>query len=110
MKDLTSPSRKAPAKEDKKTNPWSKEAKYKLQVRTEDGEIVAEGPGCPLPMSERLSIFMFHPPLPKVEEELAKMEDLNYVIVRPAIVYGKGDRYGITPRMVIMLRYGLVLV
>jgi len=37
----------------------------------------------------------------QVENELAKMDDLNYVIVRPAIVYGKGDRYGITPRMVL---------
>lgn len=37
----------------------------------------------------------------KVEEELAKIDKLNYVIVRPATVYGSGDRMGLTPRLVI---------
>ncbi|XP_064595952.1 dTDP-glucose 4,6-dehydratase-like [Liolophura sinensis] len=36
-----------------------------------------------------------------VERELSEMADLNYVIARPAIVYGPGDRQGLTPRLVI---------
>lgn len=36
-----------------------------------------------------------------VEEELAKLEGLNYVIVRPAIIYGIADRRGLTPRLII---------
>lgn len=35
-----------------------------------------------------------------VEEELKKIENLNLVIVRPAIVYGPGDRYGLAPRII----------
>jgi len=34
------------------------------------------------------------------EEELKKIQGLNYVIVRPAIVYGPGDVLGITPRII----------
>jgi len=37
----------------------------------------------------------------QVEIELAKISDLNFVVVRPAIVYGTGDRHGITPRLVL---------
>lgn len=37
----------------------------------------------------------------KAEEELSKISGLNYVIVRPAIVYGVGDILGITPRLII---------
>lgn len=37
----------------------------------------------------------------KVEEELSKVEGLNYVIVRPGIVYGFGDKQGLTPRLII---------
>lgn len=32
---------------------------------------------------------------------LGNIPDLNYIIVRPAIVYGSGDRQGITPRLLI---------
>ncbi|CAG9787453.1 unnamed protein product [Diatraea saccharalis] len=36
----------------------------------------------------------------KVEEELKKLEpELNYTILRPAIVYGIGDRRSLTPRL-----------
>ncbi|VVD01471.1 unnamed protein product [Leptidea sinapis] len=36
----------------------------------------------------------------KVEQELRKLEsELNYTIVRPAIVYGIGDRRSLTPRL-----------
>ncbi|XP_074661238.1 uncharacterized protein LOC141913919 [Tubulanus polymorphus] len=37
----------------------------------------------------------------KVEEALRKIDGLNYVIIRPAIVYGIGDRLGLTPRLII---------
>ena len=37
----------------------------------------------------------------KVEEELKSIEGLNYVIVRPAIIYGIGDVDGLTPRLII---------
>ncbi|XP_046857519.1 dTDP-glucose 4,6-dehydratase 2-like [Xenia sp. Carnegie-2017] len=37
----------------------------------------------------------------KVEEQLAAIEGLNFVIVRPAIVYGLGDKQGLTPRLII---------
>ncbi|XP_028402731.1 uncharacterized protein LOC114525548 [Dendronephthya gigantea] len=36
-----------------------------------------------------------------VEEELASVDGLNYVIVRPGIVYGLGDKQGLTPRIII---------
>jgi len=36
-----------------------------------------------------------------VETELSKIENLNYVILRPALVYGIGDRSGIMPRLVV---------
>ncbi len=36
-----------------------------------------------------------------IESELSQIENLNYVILRPALVYGTGDRSGITPRLVI---------
>ncbi|XP_029644572.1 dTDP-glucose 4,6-dehydratase isoform X3 [Octopus sinensis] len=36
-----------------------------------------------------------------VEKELKSIPDLNVVIVRPAIVYGPGDRQGLTPRLII---------
>lgn len=37
----------------------------------------------------------------KAEEELAKIDGLNYVIVRPAMVYGPSDTTSITPRLII---------
>jgi nucleoside-diphosphate-sugar epimerase len=36
----------------------------------------------------------------QVEEELKKIDGLNYVIVRPAVIYGPGDRSGIAPRII----------
>jgi len=36
----------------------------------------------------------------KAEEELKKINGLNFIVVRPAIVYGPGDLMGITPRMI----------
>lgn len=36
----------------------------------------------------------------QVEEELSKIPGLNFVVVRPAIVYGPGDRSGIAPRII----------
>lgn len=36
----------------------------------------------------------------KVEQALAEIPDLNWVVLRPAIVYGPGDRYGIAPRII----------
>jgi len=36
----------------------------------------------------------------KAEEELKKINGLNLIIVRPAIVYGPGDILGITPRFI----------
>lgn len=37
----------------------------------------------------------------KVEEELKKIEGLNYIIIRPAITYGMGDMDGLTPRLIV---------
>lgn len=37
----------------------------------------------------------------KAEEELKKIEGLNLVILRPAVVYGPGDIIGVTPRLII---------
>lgn len=37
----------------------------------------------------------------KVEEELKKLEGLNYIILRPAIIYGVGDIDGLTPRLIV---------
>jgi len=36
----------------------------------------------------------------KAEEDIKKIEELNWVIVRPAIVYGPGDKSGLAPRIV----------
>jgi len=36
----------------------------------------------------------------KVEKDLATIAGLNWVVLRPAIVYGPGDRYGIAPRII----------
>ncbi|KAI8920007.1 hypothetical protein DFJ77DRAFT_450768 [Powellomyces hirtus] len=36
----------------------------------------------------------------KAEEELKKIPGLNLVILRPALVYGPGDVYGLTPRLI----------
>jgi nucleoside-diphosphate-sugar epimerase len=36
----------------------------------------------------------------KVEQEIAAIPNLNYVIVRPATVYGPGDRLGLMPRLI----------
>jgi len=37
----------------------------------------------------------------EAEGELAKVGGLNYVVIRPAIVYGTGDVYGLTPRLIV---------
>ncbi|CAH0394943.1 unnamed protein product [Bemisia tabaci] len=37
----------------------------------------------------------------KVEEKLKSIEGLRYTIIRPGIVYGFGDKTGLTPRLVI---------
>jgi len=39
------------------------------------------------------------------ETKLKEVKGLNYVIVRPAIVYGPGDTLGITPRIIIGATY-----
>ncbi|XP_071787949.1 4-hydroxy-2-methyl-3-oxo-4-farnesyl-3,4-dihydroquinoline-1-oxide ketoreductase-like [Asterias amurensis] len=36
----------------------------------------------------------------QIEEELPRIEGLNYMIIRPAIVYGIGDRTGVMPRLI----------
>lgn len=36
----------------------------------------------------------------KVEEQLKNISGLDYVIVRPAVVYGPGDKLGIAPRII----------
>jgi len=36
----------------------------------------------------------------QVEQDLKDIDNLNYVIVRPAIIYGPGDRTGIAPRII----------
>ncbi|KAH7945467.1 hypothetical protein HPB49_011178 [Dermacentor silvarum] len=36
-----------------------------------------------------------------VEEDLQEMKDLDYVILRPAIVYGVADKHGIVPRILV---------
>lgn len=41
----------------------------------------------------------------KAEEELKQISGLNYVILRPAIIYGVGDMTGLTPRLVIAAVY-----
>jgi len=35
------------------------------------------------------------------EQAVASVPGLNYVIIRPAIVYGTGDVYGLTPRLIV---------
>jgi len=37
----------------------------------------------------------------QAETELKNIENLDYVILRPAIIYGIGDKYGLTPRLII---------
>jgi len=37
----------------------------------------------------------------EVEQELSDITGLNYIIVRPALVYGRGDRTGLTSRLVL---------
>ncbi|KRT82739.1 epimerase, partial [Oryctes borbonicus] len=37
----------------------------------------------------------------EVEKELAKIENLNYTIIRPALIYGLGDKAGMTTRLII---------
>eukprot|EP00033_Pygsuia_biforma_P000598 GCRY01000707.1.p1 GENE.GCRY01000707.1~~GCRY01000707.1.p1 ORF type:complete len:362 (+),score=76.97 GCRY01000707.1:126-1211(+) len=41
----------------------------------------------------------------QVEEEFKKISGLNYIIIRPAIVYGVGDVNGLTPRIICGLVY-----
>lgn len=41
----------------------------------------------------------------RVEEELKKIANLKYTVLRPAIVYGPGDLVGITPRLIIAAVY-----
>lgn len=37
----------------------------------------------------------------EAEEHVAKTAGLNYIIVRPAVVYGTGDVLGLTPRLIV---------
>nr|CAH0111561.1 unnamed protein product [Daphnia galeata] len=37
----------------------------------------------------------------EVEKELQKIDQLNYVVLRPAIIYGTGDRVGLTPWLIL---------
>ncbi|KAK3095479.1 hypothetical protein FSP39_015159 [Pinctada imbricata] len=37
----------------------------------------------------------------EVEQRLQTIPELNYIIVRPAVVYGLGDKMGLTPRLII---------
>ena len=41
----------------------------------------------------------------KAEEALSEIKGLPLIILRPAIVYGEGDIYGITPRIIIAAVY-----
>jgi len=41
----------------------------------------------------------------KAEEEIKKIDGLNYVILRPAIVYGEGDVLGVLPRIICAATY-----
>ncbi|XP_038058370.1 uncharacterized protein LOC119729729 isoform X2 [Patiria miniata] len=41
----------------------------------------------------------------QLEGELPHVEGLNYVVLRPAIVYGIGDRAGIMPRLIVAAVY-----
>eukprot|EP01120_Amphizonella_sp_Union-15-10_P008788 TRINITY_DN3228_c0_g3_i2.p1 TRINITY_DN3228_c0_g3~~TRINITY_DN3228_c0_g3_i2.p1 ORF type:complete len:369 (+),score=81.39 TRINITY_DN3228_c0_g3_i2:55-1161(+) len=41
----------------------------------------------------------------EAENKVREAKDLNYVIIRPAIVYGPGDTLGITPRIIIGATY-----
>ncbi|CAG2167442.1 unnamed protein product [Oppiella nova] len=41
----------------------------------------------------------------KVENELKEIQDLDYVVLRPALVYGMGDRISLMPRIVISCVY-----
>ncbi|XP_065841954.1 dTDP-glucose 4,6-dehydratase-like [Oscarella lobularis] len=59
----------------------------KPKARKEDGKIE---PWTPVASEKR-----------KAEIELGKIDGLNHVILRPAVIYGTGDRLGITPRLVI---------
>lgn len=40
-----------------------------------------------------------------MEKELANIPDLNYTILRPALVYGIGDKHGMTTRIIIAAIY-----
>ncbi|XP_035671032.1 dTDP-glucose 4,6-dehydratase-like [Branchiostoma floridae] len=37
----------------------------------------------------------------RAEQEISNIKGLNYVVLRPAIVYGPGDRTGLTPRILV---------
>ncbi|XP_062511891.1 dTDP-glucose 4,6-dehydratase-like [Corticium candelabrum] len=37
----------------------------------------------------------------KAEEEISRIQGLDYVVLRPAVVYGIGDKLGVTPRLII---------
>ncbi len=36
-----------------------------------------------------------------MEKELKKIDQLNYVVLRPAIIYGIGDRVSLTPWLIL---------
>ncbi|KAI4459873.1 bifunctional polymyxin resistance protein arna [Holotrichia oblita] len=44
----------------------------------------------------------------QVEKELSKIDGLNYTIIRPALVYGFGDKVGMTTRLIIGAVYNVV--
>lgn len=40
-----------------------------------------------------------------MEKDLTKIENLNYTILRPALIYGLGDKLGMTTRLIIASIY-----
>ncbi|OQR93772.1 hypothetical protein ACHHYP_02280 [Achlya hypogyna] len=75
---------KAPASEDAALDPWTLQAKFKLQARA---------------LLDAVS------PRKQAEEALRSMSGLNVVFVRPATIYGPGDVMGLMPRIVCAASY-----
>lgn len=46
----------------------------------------------------------------RVEQELSNIADLNYVVVRPAVIYGPGDRTGLSTFNVLLRRHMVYVV
>ena len=79
---------KKPATESSDLQPWTRQAKYKLEViKNHLGRL-------PIRLAHRKICFI------KAEEEIRKLPGINLVIVRPAVVYGPADFAGLMPRIV----------